>query len=238
VVGLSVFPLTLREVGFIVLAPITALFLELNNGDSVWSQMGIATSLMCAVALATAVSSISQLKLLIALDEQSTIDPLTGMLSRRAGAELLDLLFAKSERAKGPLSLALLDLDHFKKVNDGYGHEAGDQLLREVAQKLKANLRQEDALIRWGGEEFLLVFSDIPAEAAARVIVTLCRSGLANRPDGSPQTASFGLAERRRDETQNWQSLIAIADCRAYEAKRLGRSRLVAQSGTSYQLGS
>ncbi|HKZ95353.1 MAG TPA: GGDEF domain-containing protein [Hyphomicrobiaceae bacterium] len=238
-VGISIFPLTLKEVSLILFVPFAALMFEMlrSDGGEAWSHTGTAVSLMCAVVITTAVCSLSQLKLLIALEEQSTIDPLTGTLSRRAGIELLDLLFARSDRAKSPLSLALLDLDHFKKVNDGYGHDAGDQLLREVVQGLKGRLRREDALIRWGGEEFLLVFSGMPAESAAELIVKLSRSGLALRPDGSMQTASAGLAEQQDDQVQSWHELIEIADSRMYEAKKLGRNRLIARGGKSYHFG-
>lgn len=125
--------------------------------------------------IASVVCSISQLKLLIALEEQSTTDAVTGILSRRAGRELLELLFAKSEREKTSFSLILVDFDRFKEINDGHGHDAGDHVLRNAAQGLKSKLRREDALIRWGGEEFLLVFSGLPAESASQLILTLCQ---------------------------------------------------------------
>ena len=222
--GISIFPLTLIEVGLLLAGPLMALMAEtlLNDGYPTWSLASVAVFMMCSIAVTTVVWSVSQLKLLIDLHEQSTIDPLTRTLSRGAGMELLDILFAKSQRSNSSFSLALMDLDHFKKVNDGYGHDAGDRVLREVAQ----SLRREDAFIRWGGEEFVLVLSGTTAENAIQLVIKLCQFGLGNRPGGSIQTASVGLAERQSDKTQNWQQLVAIADSRMYEAKKLGRDRL------------
>ena len=226
--GIGIFPLTLIEAVLLLGGPLAAFLIETlhNDGNAIWSQAGAAVLLMCSIAAITVVCSISQLKLLIDLHEQSTIDQLTGTLSRRAGIELLDVLFAKAQRSNGPFSLVLMDLDHFKKVNDGHGHDAGDCVLREVAQRLRGALRREDAVIRWGGEEFVLVLSNATAENAIQLIIKLCQFGLGNRPDGSMQTVSVGLAERLGDKTQNWQQLVEIADSRMYEAKKLGRDRL------------
>lgn len=238
VAGIGIFPLTLIEAVLVLAGPLMAFAIEMlhNDGDMVWSQTGVAVFLMCAIVITTVVCSISQLKLLIELQEQSTVDPLTGTLSRRAGIELLDILFAKSHRSNSPFSLVLMDLDHFKKVNDGYGHDAGDRVLREIARRLRGALRREDAIIRWGGEEFVLVLSNATAENATQLIIKLCEFGLGNRPDGSIQTVSVGLAERHSDKTRNWQQLVEIADSRMYEAKKLGRDRLHAPGAISCRL--
>jgi len=236
--GIGIFPLTLIEAALLLAGPLMALTVEtlVNDGYLTWSLAEVAVVLMCSIAITTVVCSVSQLKLLIDLHEQSTIDPLTGTLSRRAGIELLDILFAKSQRSNSAFSLVLMDLDHFKKVNDGYGHAAGDRVLREIARRLRGALRREDALIRWGGEEFVLVLSNATAENATQLIIKLCEFGLGNRPDGSIQTVSVGLAERLSDEAQSWQQLVEIADSRMYEAKKLGRDRLNAPAGLSCRL--
>jgi diguanylate cyclase (GGDEF)-like protein len=236
--GIGIFPLTLIEAALLLAGPLMALTVEtlVDDGYLTWSLADVAVFLMCSIAITTVVCSISQLKLLIDLHEQSTIDQLTGTLSRRAGTEILDILFAKSQRSNSPFSLVLMDLDHFKEVNDGYGHNAGDRVLREIARGLRGALRREDALIRWGGEEFVLVLSSTTAENATQLIIELCQFGLGNRPDGSIQTVSVGLAERHSDKTQNWQQLVEIADSRMYEAKKLGRDRLNAPAAKSCRL--
>ena len=236
--GISIFPLTLIEAVLLSAGPFVALAAETlyNDGVLTWSLASVALFMMCSIVFTTSVCSVSQLKLLIELHAQSAIDPLTRTLSRRAGIEFLDILFARAQRLNSPFSLVLMDLDHFKKVNDGYGHDAGDRILREVAQGLKRRLRREDAFIRWGGEEFLLVFPGTTVESATQVVVDLCQNGLSNRPDGSIQTVSAGLAERQSDMTQNWQELVEIADTRMYEAKALGRDRLRAPAAKSHRL--
>lgn len=236
--GISIFPLALLEAGLLSAGPLIALTAEtlLNDGYLTWHPANVAVILMFSVVVTTTVSSVSQLKLLSDLHEQSAIDSLTDTFSRRAGTELMGMLFARSERSNSPFSLALIDLDYFKKVNDGYGHDAGDRLLREVAQGLKGGLRREDVVIRWGGEEFVVLLFDTAAEKAAQIVVELCRFGLGRRPDGSVQTVSAGLAERQIDNTRNWQRLVEIADSRMYDAKTLGRDRLTGPAAKSCRL--
>jgi diguanylate cyclase (GGDEF)-like protein len=171
----------------------------------------------------------------VKLHRELTVDPLTGALSRRAGMELLDLMFAQCHRNRTPFSLAFLDLDHFKAVNDGCGHEAGDRVLRQVAARLKASERSSDALILWGGEEFILPLPAIDADTAAGLAVTLGRS-LGLRPDGRVQTVSVGLSERTLDRVRDWQQLVEIADARMYQSKTSGRDRLVGPDGEPRRL--
>jgi len=239
VAGLSIFPLTLMEAALLTAAPLAALVIEIiwNDGAAALSQAGVGVLVMCAVAITTMTCSISQLKLLVDLHQQSTTDPLTGLLSRRAGIELLNVLFAESQRADTPLSLALLDLDRFKDVNDGFGHEAGDDVLRAVAAKLRAGLRRQDVVIRWGGEEMIVVLPGTRAAEAAPVLASFCDGGLAMRPDRSVQTASVGLAERRIDAAADWRQLVTSADQRMYAAKGAGRARLQAPQLPPIELG-
>ena len=236
--GLAIFPLTVEEIAALLLVPALALLgdLFLEGSKSIFIEHGPVMFLLGAIVSVTVVCSLSQLQLLIRLHEQSTIDPLTHLLSRRAGSELLNVLFAKSERIGSHFSLLLLDLDNFKRVNDFYGHNAGDFLLRHVAQSLRQALRGEDLVIRWGGEEFLIVLSRTTPAIAAKVIVSLCVTGLGERPDGARQTASVGLAERIEDKAQNWHDLVEIADERMYQAKVEGRNCLVSTDGMPRRL--
>ena len=227
-VGLSVFPLTLIEATAIASVPLLAFLAEtlLFDGGHVWLYPGLAALLICLIMLTTATSAMSQLVLLKELFGKSAFDPLTRAISRLAGTELLTIMFEHARRAEEPLSLLLIDLDRFKSVNDGRGHEAGDQLLREVVDTIRQHLRRQDAVIRWGGEELVVLLPDTTASQAAQVAVAICRHGLAMRPDGTPQTASVGLAERISDQAVHWRDLVEVADVRMYAAKELGRSRM------------
>ncbi len=237
--GLAIFPLTVEEIAALVLIPALALVGEMfiEGDQSLFIKHGPVMLLLGAIVAITMVCSLSQLQLLIRLHDQSTIDPLTHLLSRRAGSELLNVVFAKAERTGSPLALVLLDLDNFKRVNDFYGHNAGDFLLRQVAQSLKDALRGEDLVIRWGGEEFLIVLSRATPAIAAKVIVSLCLKGLGDRPDGARQTASVGVAERIEDQARTWQDLVDIADERMYQAKVEGRNCIVSTDGLPRRLG-
>jgi diguanylate cyclase (GGDEF)-like protein len=222
--GIAIFPLTLIEIMILSAGLLTAFLLEMLSGNGLpWSQAIVAVLLMGSIIATAATCSVSQLKLLIDLHQQSTVDPLTGTLSRRAGTEMLDILFHASQRSNAPIAVALFDLDKFKLINDHYGHQAGDHVLREFAQSLKGKVRRQDALIRWGGEEFVLVLPNTEAANARLLITRLCQSGLGKRPDGLVQTASIGLAERSGDKVENWRELVALADTRMYAAKKLGR---------------
>jgi diguanylate cyclase (GGDEF)-like protein len=125
------------------------------------------------------------------------------------------------------LAVAFVDLDHFKEVNDRYGHEAGDRQLADFSRHLLAHLRATDLPIRWGGEEFLLIFPFTNCEKAAIAMSRLMADGLGTRPDGTPQTASIGIAERTADEITDFMHLVEIADQRMYQAKKRGRSQVV-----------
>ncbi len=236
--GLSIFPLTLIEATVLSVALLLTLLVEMWHGDGglIWSQSAVSLALMCSIMITTVTCSVGQLKLLADLHEQSIFDPLTKLLSRRAGTKLLEIMFARSRRSNASFSLALFDLDKFKLVNDRYGHEAGDQVLQNFARGLKGRLRQEDALIRWGGEEFVLMLADTDAAAAVELVSELCRVGLGSRPDGSAQKVSVGLAERTSDKVRNWWELVEIADRRMYAAKKLGGDRLEAPAGISCRL--
>jgi diguanylate cyclase (GGDEF)-like protein len=227
--GISIFPLTIIEAVLLVAPSLLGLTLEAlhRNGALVWPHAEVALFLMGPIMAIAVTCSVGQLNLLINLFEQSAEDPLTKVLSRRAGAELLGILFAQSERSNAPLSLVFFDLDRFKLVNDNYGHRAGDVVLQTLIQRLKGRMRGQDAIIRWGGEEFVIVFPSTDAAEAAAVMTQLCLPGLGTRPDGTQQTVSVGLAERVTDAARNWQTLVDIADKRMYEAKKLGRKRLV-----------
>jgi diguanylate cyclase (GGDEF)-like protein len=154
-------------------------------------------------------------------------DALTGALSRRSGIEAIDLLFSIANRQDAPLSVLFLDVDDFKSINDTYGHQAGDQALKDIAAKLQSLVRAGDVVIRWGGEEFLVLLTNTPINGAAYVIDRIMKYWLGSRPEGAPITASIGLAERKADGATDFSQLIAIADKRMYVAKTSGKATWV-----------
>jgi diguanylate cyclase len=160
--------------------------------------------------------------------ELATRDALTGLLNRRAMVELLAREHPRIERGQGPLALALLDIDLFKRINDELGHGAGDEVLRRFSSVIKDQLRAADALARWGGEEFLLLMPGTHAEAA-RVVLDRLRGAIAEGGFDAiaPQlrvSFSAGVAELLEGETQD--AAIDRADRALYRAKQAGRNRV------------
>jgi len=158
-------------------------------------------------------------------EQLARIDPLTGLLNRRAFDELAVRPFSTATRGHRPMCLLLADIDHFKQINDRYGHTAGDVVLASVANLLRPCCRMGDLLVRWGGEEFLLLLPETN-EAEARVMAERIRHIIAAQPvhtstHAIPVTFSVGLAELRSGESL--EALITAADAALYRAKADGR---------------
>lgn len=158
-------------------------------------------------------------------------DPLTNALTRRSGVDVLDLHFRLACDQDAPLSVLFIDADNFKSINDNFGHEAGDQALKGIAAKLHELSRQADVVIRWGGEEFVMILTNTPITGASVVVGRILHDGLGMRPDGMPLTVSMGLAERQNDGIADWSQLIAFADERMYVAKASGKACCVNHEG-------
>lgn len=165
--------------------------------------------------------------------ELSLTDALTGVGNRRS---LDDKLVAESERARRyglPLTLFILDIDHFKHVNDTWGHSAGDEVLRDLGALLRSFLRQSDSAARLGGEEFVVLMPGTGLTDATGAAERLCRE-LAAQVRANPPwsiTASFGVATLQSDESG--AALLARADAALYQAKTSGRNRVVADPGNA-----
>ena len=164
------------------------------------------------------------------LREQALSDPLTGLYNRHRLEDVLTREGASSMRSQRPMSLVLIDVDHFKGINDRLGHQIGDEVLRQVAHHLQAYTRASDWCFRYGGEEFLLVFPETSLEDA-RQKADVLRQSLAERPlvCGDVQvdvTVSAGLASFPSDGT-DMDSLIGAADKALYQAKNQGRNRVL-----------
>lgn len=164
------------------------------------------------------------------LVHQSRHDDLTGVASRAWVLERLERELERHRRKPGRLGLLLLDLDHFKSVNDTYGHLVGDQVLVAAAQALEEGSRGDDLVGRYGGEEFVVMLPDLDLEAATRVAERMRRRlGEVRVETGSEDgpisvTASFGVVEAGPDETVD--GLLGRADDLLYRAKRAGRDRV------------
>lgn len=157
------------------------------------------------------------------------IDELTGIYNRRRIVQALSEESNRCRRTPGPYSLGIMDVDHFKDVNDTYGHQAGDEILRELAKAVAADLRAIDSFGRYGGEEFLLVLPQtsltgarIKSERVCEAIRSLRFAGL---PDDFRITVSIGVAEAFPDESTD--DTLSRADRALYEAKENGRNRVV-----------
>lgn len=155
-------------------------------------------------------------------------DVLTGLRNRGAIAAAAEAELARSQRSTQPLSVALLDIDHFKLVNDQYGHQAGDQALRLVANVVRQHVRPYDVVGRWGGEELLLVLSDTTL-AAATTVAERVRAKIAASPLSWSEdrqiavTASLGVASTETSGAITLEQLVHDADAALYRAKADGR---------------
>jgi diguanylate cyclase (GGDEF)-like protein len=162
------------------------------------------------------------------LDELASHDSLTGLLNRRRMLERLRERRAEFDRRQRPFALVLSDIDHFKRVNDTHGHDAGDWVLCELATVLSSHLREEDVLCRWGGEEFLILLSEASLEAAS-VVAEKLRRAVAEHPfdiSGTrlPLTMTFGVSVYDGRETLD--QAINSADRALYRGKGAGRNRV------------
>lgn len=156
----------------------------------------------------------------------SVTDPLTGIYNRLKVDEVLDYEIKQTNRYNNQLSVIIGDIDHFKNVNDTYGHQTGDKVLKEMAGLMKKTIRKSDTLARWGGEEFLVVCTGTGIEEAFTLAEKLRELMEAHEfPLEGNLTASFGVAQFSPGETR--ESLIKRADEALYEAKRLSRNLVV-----------
>jgi diguanylate cyclase (GGDEF)-like protein len=174
-----------------------------------------------------------QLKAALTRIEQfAELDELTGIMNRRTVMRALDDELARAQRTGRPCSVALIDLDHFKRINDFFGHPAGDEVLRTFSITLFANMRAIDKFGRYGGEEFLLILPETSQAVAANLLKRLCDliatldwSGIT---PGMKTTISVGFDEIRSDD--NPDTVLSRCDRALYAAKDAGRNCVVSAS--------
>ena len=164
------------------------------------------------------------------LEELSRIDPLTGIFNRRHFFELAEREFSRARRYKRPVSAIMIDLDHFKTINDNHGHLVGDQVLAEVAQRIQENSREVDVVGRYGGEEFIILLPETSLEDAVILAERIWKS-LTARPATTsklvlPLQASLGVSSCKNGIDTPLYELIEQADQALYRAKDLGRNRI------------
>lgn len=160
--------------------------------------------------------------------QKALTDPLTGLANRAGWAERLELEVARWKRYGGDLLLAVLDIDHFKRINDGYGHLAGDKVLKIIAGELSKRLRKTDFLARFGGEEFVLLVPSTPLEGGRQLLETL-RAGVESCPfhfRGEPVTITLSSGLTAFTSGDSSDAVFARADQALYRAKREGRNRI------------
>jgi diguanylate cyclase (GGDEF)-like protein len=162
-------------------------------------------------------------------ERHAQTDPLTGVLNRRSLIERLDAACVRAQARGLPIALLFIDLDHFKQINDTYGHPAGDACLAAVVAPIQSELRQSDVIGRYGGEEFVVILSSADCAAAQLIAERIRERVAAVRVTGFGEpirlTCSIGVAAS--DALAVWgHALVAKADAAVYAAKRAGRDRV------------
>ena len=169
-----------------------------------------------------------------ALSDQVVTDPLTGLGNHRFLHDIFKIEFRKHQTSRQPISCVMMDLDHFKKINDSFGHPFGDHVLKQFASILRRCVREGDTLARYGGEEFLCILPNCDEEQVRMVAERIRKATEAhafNHKDHSVRmTVSLGAVTSYESTGLNYRQLIALSDQALYEAKGRGRNRLVQAS--------
>jgi diguanylate cyclase (GGDEF)-like protein len=198
-----------------------------HDNNATWWVMVAGTTV--AVAALAAVLRLRAERLVVVLSEAATHDPLTGVLNRRGFEERAATEIGRARRSQASVAFVAADLDHFKALNDRFGHPCGDEALAGFAELCRANSRSHDLVARVGGEEFALLLPET-GEARAVAIAERIRQAMHRQlssPDGVPVTASFGVATYPSQGTEI-ETLRRNADRALYDAKLRGRDRTVA----------
>jgi hemerythrin len=170
------------------------------------------------------------------LEQLARLDSLLGIANRRQFDERLEMEWKRAYRGRTPLALLMIDVDHFKRYNDTYGHQAGDECLKAVATAIGGGKRAVDLFARYGGEEFVLLLPNTPLSGAGKIAndalkaVEFAAIAHGDSPVASHVTVSIGVACRTPDKSTRSEVLIAAADRALYSAKDTGRNRIVLEA--------
>ncbi len=216
--------------GFTIAAALR--FLMTSSGSDALDYYGLPLSMVAAsvlIALGVADRLRAQRVALSEAERRAQTDPLTGVLNRRSLIERLDAACARAKARGLPIALLFIDLDHFKQINDTFGHPAGDACLRAIIDPIHAELRQSDVIGRYGGEEFVVILSSADAAAATPIAQRIVERVADVRVSGFGEpisvTCSIGIAAS--DTLGIWgEPLLAQADAAVYVAKRSGRNQI------------
>ncbi|MDN5331187.1 MAG: two-component system, cell cycle response regulator [Tepidanaerobacteraceae bacterium] len=194
-----------------------------NDNDMVqWIYIERATEFLTQILIATDA-------LLLSLKENVERDPLTGLYNRLAIEKTLSKMWLSAQETKTPLTLAMIDLDNFKEVNDTYGHMVGDELLQEISSVIRKSLRDGDIVMRFGGEEFIVLLPKTDGEGAKKPLERIRKrieEGVFTEKK-IKITASIGAAVYPDDRPLSENEFIEFADAAMYGAKAQGKNRLV-----------
>ncbi len=234
--------------------------IENKNLQRIVSVFLIATAVMAVVGIFFLYRRVRQSNLRLRaanlkLKDQSTRDPLTGLLNRRAFQNMIDSFNLENDRRMAPDSglhdvLVLLDIDHFKRINDTYGHPAGDSVLVEIGRRLQKILREKDMLMRWGGEEFLIYLHRVPLERVSDIVrreLVVVGATPIDQPDRHKDAMSVTISAGyilmplpgAADSKLSWEKALKLVDLALYFAKSSGRNQAIgleSVKGTTEQI--
>lgn len=211
---------------------ITTMEFTVRHADGTWREFEFAgKNLLREPAISGLVVNMRDIserkRLMAALERLSETDSLTGLLNRRGFKKLAGHIFEQARRSRRPLTLVMMDIDHFKGVNDTYGHAAGDMVLAMVAERCRSNMRKIDVLGRFGGEEFIILLGDASLSVAhdiiSRVHSEIQAGRVATIKGEVAVTASFGVATVDTSSV-DLETAVRLADEALYEAKNSGRN--------------
>ena len=226
-----IFPLTLVEGVSLALCTITLLSLGDLYQGALLSARGLSGLWLMVLIMGVAVwAQLSQLHMQLRLFNEATTDPLTGLLNRRTLMKQLSHVQQQSLRTGRPVSLLMIDLDHFKQINDLYGHQGGDRVLECFASILQQQVRSSDYVSRFGGEEFLLVLPEARQEDAlllAERILACCRTAKVILDDQNEILFRASMGVGVLDTAISVETNLSHVDAALYQAKAQGRDRVV-----------
>jgi diguanylate cyclase (GGDEF)-like protein len=228
--------------GFAMTAAVRFLFTASVDSSPLLYYYGLPLSMVAAavlIALGVADRLRAQRLALTEAERRAQIDPLTGVLNRRSLIERLEAACLRAQARGLPISLLFIDLDHFKQINDSFGHQAGDACLRAIIDPIHVELRQSDVIGRYGGEEFVVILSSADAAAAIPIAQRILERVAAVHVEGFGKpirlTCSIGVAAS--DTLGVWgEHLVAHADAAVYVAKGLGRNQVYMAAPLAAQL--